>query len=627
MSLIGDFFDIILKFCYGLCNNLGVAIILFTLVTKVVLLPISIIVQKNSISMVKMYPDMYRIKTKFFGNKEMIAEEQYKLYKKNKYNPLLDLIPVVIQLVILMGIVNIFYRPMSYNMDFLCFDLSKIPGKEKGISLLIPAIAAFSAWLMCFTQNISNVLQSEQNKLNKYSTITLSVGLSLYLGLFVSEGIGLYWIFSNLFSIALMYILNAFIPPKKYVDYKALKETRDEYNKLVESDKQEQKKRDKNELIREKTDFKRFEKFGTKQLVFYSERNGFYKYFKDVIDIILEKTNIKIHYVTNDYHDEVLKLESDRFKTYYIGEKKFIITMMKMDADMVIMTTPDLQKYHIKKSLIRNDIEYIYMDHGIGSINLMLRKGALDHFDTVFATNEKFTAEIEGQDKLYGIKRNIVKFGLPLIDNMIRAYNESEKSKNISSEKKTVLIAPSWQEDNILDSCIEELIDNIVDQNYNIIVRPHPQFIKHCEGRVKTLKEKYKDYDNFLMQTDFSSNSTVFEADVLISDWSSIVFEYTFTTLKPVLYINTPMKIMNPDYKDINVVPLDIEVRDAMGISLNLDEINKVNESVSRLINDEKFSKENMAKLREKYLYNIGNSAMVGAVYIINRLIEISKKN
>ena len=79
---------------------------------------------------------------------------------------------------------------------------------------------------MCLTQNISNVLQHEQGKLNQYGIMALSIALSLYLGLFVPAGTALYWIASNLMSIGVMYLRNWLINPKKYVDYKALEESR-----------------------------------------------------------------------------------------------------------------------------------------------------------------------------------------------------------------------------------------------------------------------------------------------------------------------------------------------------------------------------------------------------------------
>ena len=54
----------------------------------------------------------------------------------------------------------------------------------------------------------------------------LSVGLSLYLGLFVPTGVAVYWVASNLMAVGQMYLLNALINPKKYVDYELLEESR-----------------------------------------------------------------------------------------------------------------------------------------------------------------------------------------------------------------------------------------------------------------------------------------------------------------------------------------------------------------------------------------------------------------
>lgn len=56
MQIIGRFFGSIMYGCYHLAGNYGLAIILFTFLTKIILLPISIMVQNNSIKMVKMYP-------------------------------------------------------------------------------------------------------------------------------------------------------------------------------------------------------------------------------------------------------------------------------------------------------------------------------------------------------------------------------------------------------------------------------------------------------------------------------------------------------------------------------------------------------------------------------------------
>ena len=80
-----DFLAWIMKICYDIVGNYGAAIILFTLVSKIILLPISIWVQKNSIKMVKMQPEINQTKVKYFGDKDTIAEEESKIYKKYKY--------------------------------------------------------------------------------------------------------------------------------------------------------------------------------------------------------------------------------------------------------------------------------------------------------------------------------------------------------------------------------------------------------------------------------------------------------------------------------------------------------------------------------------------------------------
>lgn len=624
LAAIGEFFALLMKGCYRIIPNYGWAIILFTLLSKIIQIPISVMVQYNSIKMVKMYPAMNHIRSTYFGNSDMIQEENYKLYKKEKYHPMLDLVPVVIQLLILMGVVEGLKAFEISDTIFVGIDLGHVPISAGGITILIPILAALSAWFMCYIQNHVNVLQSEQNRINQYGTLALSVGLSLYLGFFVRGGVGLYWIAGNILSVVQLFILNACISPKKYIDYEALEKSKEELDKVISRQSATKSKMNKAEKSREAQDYRRFFKYGTKQIVFYSEKNGFYKYYKDVIEYILRKTDITIHYITSDIHDEVFVLSSDSFRTYFITENKLIVLMMKLDTDIMVMTMPDLQKYQIKRSLVRDDIEYIYMDHGINSLNLVLRKHAIDYFDTIFTANDNVYNEIKAQEKAYNLKpKTLVKYGYCLIDNMIKSYEEQGTENH---DKPVVLIAPSWQQDNILDICIEPLLDSLLTGSYKVILRPHPQYIRHCNDRLKQIEEKYGEKGDFVLQTDFSSNSTVFNADVLITDWSGIAYEYSFVTLKPTLFIDTPMKIMNPDYQEIDVVPFDIEIRNKIGISISVNNVNQASETVDKLLSDNSFSKDSMLDIRNKYLYNVGTSAEIGAKYIINRLIEYSKR-
>lgn len=610
----------LINLCYGFCGNYWAAIFIFTFLTKIILLPLSVWVQKNSIKTVRMSPEMNHIKAAYFGNQEAISEEQYKLFKKEKYSPFADLVPLFVQLALLMGVVEAVKRGT---------DLTDIPVQTGGITLLIPLLAALSAFFMCYVQNKANVLQSEQGRVNQYGTMAFSVGLSLYLGFFVSIGVGFYWSCSNILSVVQLVLLNIWINPKNYIDYEALEESKEALRKAKEFMSAKQKE-DKSNPYRAKgkADYKRFLKTEDKKIVFYSEKNGFYKYYKNIIEEIIRRTNIVIHYITSDPEDEVFGLESEQFKPYYINENRMIVLMMKMETDIMVMTTPDLENFQLKRSYVKKDIEYIYVPHDVNSSNLTFHKNALDHFDTIFTSGFKNKAEIAEREEKFALpKKKLIEWGSSVIDNMTVSYEQmlsEESGEKTRSSQKTILIAPSWQADNILDSCIEQMLDRLTETAHHIVVRPHPQYVRHFEARIDALAAKYAAH-GVTFQKDFSSNKTVYMADLLVTDWSSIAFEYAFSTLKPVLFINTPMKIVNPDYQELATVPIDIELRDKVGISVEPEKIlEEIVPAVNRLLADEQFSRDAMRKLKEEYIYHNGVSGKVGAKYIIDELVKRS---
>ncbi len=201
--------------------------------------------------------------------------------------------------------------------------------------------------------------------------------------------------------------------------------------------------------------------------------------------------------------------------------------------------------------------------------------------------------------------------------------HEKEEHPSLEGGTPEILIAPSWQDDNLLDLCMEDIFDAITGKGYHVILRPHPQYIRHKMNRIEELKDKYAGSDDIEFQTDFSSNKTVYDADILMTDWSGIAYEYSLTTLKPVLFINTPMKVMNPDYEELGIVPMDIEIRDKIGISVDPANVRvDIASAVERLLHESSFSREKMIEYRDKYLYNVGNSAKVGADYMIKSLME-----
>lgn len=626
MQQIYDAMAWIMKQCYTLCGNYGVAVILFTFITKIILLPVSVWVQKNSIKMVKIQPDINFLKVRHFGDADAIAEGQNKLFRQAGYHPLASIVPTVIQLVLLMAVIAAIKAGMadsSIDMRFLGVDLSLIPAQGRGWLILSPIAAGASAWLMCAAQNQSNVLQSEQDNWNKYGMLILSVGLSLYLGWFVSVGVALYWVASNLFSIAQLYLLNMAIDPKKYVDYARLEESKKQLSELQQLGGKRHGREARELARRERADYKRFFSVLNKHLVFYSESSGFYKYYKGIIEYILKNTNIAVHYITSDPNDQVFAISQSqpRLKPYYIAEKRLITLMMKLDCDVMVMTMPDIENFHIKRSYVRKDIEYVYVPHCIDSINMTMRTGAVDHYDSVLCVGKHQKEEITNTEAVYGLPhKTLVDWGYTLLDEMRAQYAASAHE---DKPGKKILIAPSWQKDNIVDSCLEEILDTLKGRGYQITVRPHPQEVRLKQAYMEQLEAKYAADRDVEIQTDFSSNSTVFEADLLITDWSGITYEYAFTTLRPVLFIDTPMKVMNPEYEKINTPPINIWMREVIGAVVKPDELEKLPEAVERLLSGRDEYRERIDRFVHEYVYNLGNSGEVGAKYIIN---EIQKK-
>jgi len=677
--LIGTPLGYILFWCYTIVGGYGLAILLFTLLTKIILFPLSVVAQKNSIKMVRMAPELDDIKRYNSGNGELIAQEIRELYAREKYSTIAGVLPLLVQIPIILGLINVIYNPLqhllhlngqviadltaraaellgksphdmgyygqilvleeirkvpeafagvpgassaveaatSLNMDFLGINLSATPAFAD-ISFIIPVLSGLSAFVLCLVQNKYNVLQETAGFASKWGMTIFLVVFSAYFAAVLPGGLGLYWTAGNLLSIPVLGVCNLIYDPKKYVDHEAVAGM----HKETPKEKTEKRALAKTLAARSKKDMKNFfAADNERELVFYSEASGFYKYFKGFIEYILANSkDIVVHYVTSDPDDRVFGLAEPRLKAYYINDRDLVSLFMKIDSEVFVMTTPDLGKYHLKRSLVRKDVEYIYTDHGMTSFHLMLREGALDNFSTIFLCGPNHMDEVRQTEYVYGLKqKSLVKTGFPLLDELLSRVKALDIKENT---RKKILVAPSWQKDNLLDCCLPELIDGISGMGWDIVIRPHPEFVKRFPNKIKRIRELYADRlgRDMVLETDFSSSESIYTADVIVTDWSSIAQEYSYTTKKPSVFINTPMKVINPNYKKIPAVPLDISLRDEIGISVEIDELKSLGEICEKLISEKEEWRERISKVLEDNIYNIGDGARNGADYIIWRV-------
>jgi len=670
----------IIYFAYQLTNSYGLAILIFAVIASIVLFPVNILTHRNSIRLLQIQPSLNEIKLRYAGDKERLNEEQYNLFQKEKYSPFIGLVPLFARLFLIMGILQVMYHPLQHllrfdqgvidalilagrdlygsisgpgeqlrviealqhpanlpafqsaladfpgaanilqlaantDLNFIGLNLGETPSLlNPSIALVIPLFSGLTALAFCLTQSAISPGALSQGKGTSRGLTIFTVALSLYFALTMPLGVGLYWTMGNLLGIATTLILNQLYSPKKLAG-----EALAHINAARKSTAQIQEERRQNKVlrIREKKDAADF-RAAKKRLVFYALTGGQYKYYKNTIEYLLDNSDIVIHYLTNDPNDAIFQQNNKRLIPYYASQKKTISLMLKLDTDIMVTTVPDLQSYHMKRSIVRDDIEYIYMFHGLASTHMVAREKSFDYFDTLFCVGPHQVAESRRREELAGLpQRRLVKVGYGLYDQLIESY---AAISHITNEKPRILIAPSWQADNIMDICIDNILEALKDKGYEIVVRPHPQYVRMFPERLESMKERYSDISEISFGLDFSDNQSIFLADVLITDWSNTAFEFSYCTLKPSVFINTPMKVLNPNYKQYGLEVKDITFRDEVGISIDVEGINNLYEAVDKLLSEKDDYRRQIERIVEEYLYHPGRNGEAGGRYIIMKL-------
>ena len=113
-DIIGVPFGYLMRLIYSFCNNYAVAIIIFTIVTKILLFPVSYKTQKGAARMQLLNPKLEKLKKSFANNPQRLQEEQQKLYQQEGVNPMGSCLPMFIQMFLLFGVIDVVYKPITH---------------------------------------------------------------------------------------------------------------------------------------------------------------------------------------------------------------------------------------------------------------------------------------------------------------------------------------------------------------------------------------------------------------------------------------------------------------------------------------------------------------------------------
>ncbi len=367
---------------------------------------------------------------------------------------------------------------------------------------------------------------------------------------------------------------------------------------------------------REINEFKSFlsaDKADIRKLVFYSEHAAYAKFFSPILEKLREISPCS--FLTSDPDDPVFSFAPDRIRTFYI--KNLLGALLpQLDARAIVMTMPDLEQYHIKRS--RKGAEHIYFFHALVSTHMIYRKGAFDHYDTVLCAGPHHEREIRQTEKVYGLKpKKLVSAGYPLLDKIHADYQAYTSAKTVkTSVPPLALIAPSWGPANIMLSCLEPLVRSLKASGFRIIIRPHPEFIKRRPKELAQLRAKPDFAENVEFEIYPRKENSLFEADILVTDWSGIALEYAFGTERPVLFIDTPRKVLNAEYEKVCVEPIEVKLRSEIGFRLSLKMVSQAGERALQLMKGALNFKARIQACREQSVYNFGDSTRVITDYL-----------
>ncbi|MCR4952934.1 MAG: CDP-glycerol glycerophosphotransferase family protein [Treponema sp.] len=283
-----------------------------------------------------------------------------------------------------------------------------------------------------------------------------------------------------------------------------------------------------------------------KKYVVYNEGMQYWNTFKPICEEF-ERRQIELTYYTSAEKDPCFEQGYKFVKPEFIGEGNMAFVKLNMlSAGVVLMTTPGLQVYQLKRS--KHVKHYAHILHAPSDAT-MYRLFGIDYFDSVLLSGDYQKADIRLLEKQRGLKeKELVVVGCPYLDTL------KQKIQSIPAEENhqfTVLVSPSWGASALLSKYGEKLLDPLLATGWNIIVRPHPQSKKSEKEMLDHLTEKYKDTKNLIWDYERDNIYSMKKSDIMISDFSGIIYDYTFLCDKPVMYVNAQLDLMPYDAFDL----------------------------------------------------------------------------
>ena len=164
----------------------------------------------------------------------------------------------------------------------------------------------------------------------------------------------------------------------------------------------------------------------------------------------------------------------------------------------------------------------------------------------------------------------------------------------------------------------EVVTEILLEAGYNVIVRPRPETVRRSPDLMTLFAYRFGGNLKFTLETSVTTDDSLLRADVLICDISGIALEYAFGTERPVLFLDVPLKIHDPRFRELEIEPLELTLRSEIEVVVSLYKIEAIPRAVSSLMENRDFYQRRTAELRKQNVYAFGHSSEIGAQHIID---------
>ena len=347
----------------------------------------------------------------------------------------------------------------------------------------------------------------------------------------------------------------------------------------------------------------------------YTDSKRYWNTFKSICDEF-EKNKINISYLTQSEDDPVFLMDYEYVRPEFIGEGNRAFSRLNyLNSDFLLSTTPSLDVYQWKRS---KDVRwYVHIPHACSDITLYRLYG-IDYYDAILTSCSFQIDQIRKLEEFRKLPaKETVIVGLAYFDEMKKRLDSYPKKKN---DIPVVLLAPSWGPSSLLNRYGEELINSLIDTGYQIIIRPHPQSFVSEKELIDHLMNKYPD---IIWNRDNDNFDVLYKADIMVSDFSGVIFDFAIVFDKPVVYSNYEFDDSVYDAHWLNEKTWTETILPEIGRELKRDDFLRIKEVIDDCLTDDKYS-NGRKKAKSESWANQGNSAKAIFEYMVLKEKEIN---